>query len=87
MELQIDNSGGNKRKYALNRNQSRYSKKTPIRAKESPPYRGRHLYPALPHGREPPPSPQPQTEPQREAQHGEQDNEDKQDNYSITNTD
>ena len=58
MELQIDSSGGNKRKYALTEIKADIAnKRLSIRAKGPPPYRGRHLNPALPHGREPPPSP------------------------------
>jgi hypothetical protein len=61
MELQIDSSGGNKRKYALTEIKAAdiASKRLYVRAKESPPYWGRHLNPTLPHGREPSPSPSP----------------------------
>jgi hypothetical protein len=57
MELQIDSSGGNKRKYALTEIKADIANKRLYVRRSPPPYGGRHLNPTLPHGREPPPSP------------------------------
>jgi hypothetical protein len=88
MELQIDSSGGNKRKYALTEIKADIAN-TRLYVRRSPPPPppmggGTSTQPSLTGGNQHPPHPSPKPNPKaREAQYGDQDNEDKQGNYST----
>jgi hypothetical protein len=90
MELQIDSSKGNKRKYALTEIKADIANKRLYARRSLPPMGGgggTSTQPSLTGGNHPPhpdPSPNPKG---KHNQYGEQDNEGKQDNHSTTSTD